>query len=199
MSIWNLFDGGLSIPSAPQKLRERFLYWCGRRLALRHKNVHLPKSCLIHPGAKINPRGGEIRFGENCKVADGAVVQGLVTFGDNCSVQSYTILTGYGTVDDPSGQIRIGDGVRIAPHAMLIAANHNFEDADRPIHVQGLTPAPITIEDDIWLGGRVNVTAGATIGRGSVIGAGAVVTRDVPEFSIAVGVPAKVVGHRGEK
>lgn len=195
-SLWTLLDGGMSYPVAPKKYWERFIYWCGRRLALRHKHVHLPKSCLIHPGAKIHPRNGAIHFGENCMVADGVIIQGAVRFGDNCSVQPYTILTGYGSVENPSGQITIGDGVRIAPHGIIIAANHNFADADQPIHGQGLTHAPITLEDDIWIGGRVNITAGVTIGHGSVIGGGSVVTKDIPAMSVAVGIPAKVVKKR---
>ncbi len=196
MSLWTILDGGMSHPAPPTNWRERFVFWCGRRLALRHTNVHVPQSCRIHPGAKINPRNGAIHFGENCIVADGAIIQGNVRFGDNCSVQPYTILTGYGTVSEPSGQIRIGNGVRIASHGMIIAANHNFSDPDKPIHAQGLTNAPITIEDDVWIGGRVNITAGIAIGHGSVIGGGSVVTKDIPEKSIAVGIPAKVIKHR---
>lgn len=198
-SLWTLLDGGMSHPAAARNWRERLLYWCGRKLALRHKNVHLPKSCRIHPGAKINPRNGAIRFGENCIVADGAIVQGNVRFGDNCSVQPYTILTGYGTIEDPSGQITIGNYVRIASHGMMIAANHNFSDPEKPIHGQGLSHAPITIEDDVWIGGRVNLTAGITISHGSVIGGGSVVTKSIPPMSIAVGVPAKVIKERQSK
>lgn len=196
MSLWNLLDGGMSNPSAPKNWKERLLYWCGRRLALRHKNVHLPKSSRIHPGAKINPRNGRIQFGENCVVADGAIIQGNVHFGDNCSVQPYTIITAYGTVEEPTGLITIGSGVRIASHSMMISGNHNFSDPNKPIHKQGLTIAPITLEDDIWLGGRVNITAGVTIGHGSVIGAGSVVTKNIPAMSIAVGIPAKVIKTR---
>ncbi len=186
----------MSNPTGPNNWRERLLYWCGRRLALRHKNVHLPKSCRIHPGAKINPRDGAIHFGENCIVADGAIIQGNVRFGDNCSVQAYTIITAYGSLEDPSGQITMGNCVRIASHSMMMAANHNFSDPNRPIHGQGLTHAPITIEEDVWIGGRVNLTAGVTIGRGSVVGGGSVVTKDVPTMTIAVGAPAKAIKKR---
>ncbi len=196
MSVWNFLDGGCSAPEKPKGLRERLLYWLGRKLALRHKHVVLPESCLIHPGAKLNPRNGKIVFGENCVVAEGAIIQGNVSFGDNCSVQAYTILVGYGTIDKPDGQIAIGSGVRIASHGMMIAGNHVFEDPDKPIHGQGLVYEPITIGDDVWVGGRVNITAGVSIGKGSVIGGGSVVTRDIPPASIAVGVPAKVIRKR---
>lgn len=197
-SLWTYLDGGMSNPFPAKNWRERLVYWCGRRLALRHQNVHIPKSCRIHPGAKINPRSGAIHFGENCIVADGAIIQGNIRMGDNCSVQPYTILTGYGTASEPSGQIMIGNGVRIASHGMMIAANHNFSDPEKPIHSQGLTNAPIVIEDDVWIGGRVNLTAGITIGYGSIIGGGSVVTKDIPAMSIAAGVPSKVLKQRGE-
>ncbi len=196
MSLWNLLDGGMSHPTAPKNWRERLLYWCGRRLALRHKNVTIPKTCLIHPGAKIHPRNGSIHFGNHCLVGHGAIIQGNVHLADHCSVQPYTILTGYGTCEDKSGQITIGHNVRIASHGMIIAANHNFSDPNKPIHGQGLSHKAITIEDGVWVGGRVNITAGVTIGHDSVIGAGSVVTKDIPPMSIAVGVPAKIAKKR---
>ena len=90
----------------------------------------------------------------------------------------------------------MGNCVRIASHSMMMAANHNFSDPNRPIHGQGLTHAPITIEEDVWIGGRVNLTAGVTIGRGSVVGGGSVVTKDVPTMTIAVGAPAKAIKKR---
>lgn len=196
MSIWNILDDGNSMPPKPVNYRFRLLNFIGHRFARRHPNIQLPKSCRIHPGAKIHPREGRIVFGENCVVAEGAVIQGNVRLGNNCSVQSYTILVGYGTIEQPDGQITLGDGVRVASHGMMIAANHIFGDLTVPIHQQGLTHAPITIGDDVWVGGRINITAGVTIGSGSVIGAGAVVTKDIPSRSIAVGVPAKVIGQR---
>ena len=79
---------------------------------------------------------------------------------------------------------------------MMIAANQVFRDPDRPIHGQGIEFGPIVIEDYVWIGGRANIMAGVTIGKGSVIGAGAVVTRDIPPYSVAVGVPAKVIKTR---
>jgi len=194
-TIWNWLDEGLSIPTR-RSWRQKLCMWCGKRLALRHKYVTLAKSSVVHPDAKINPRQGEIRMGENCSVAAGAIVQGNVTLGENCSIQTGTLLVGYGSRENPTGLIRIGNDVRIAPMVMMIAANHVFEDAQKPIHQQGLKNAPITIEDDVWIAGRVSIMAGVTIGRGSIIGAGAVVTSDIGPMSIAVGIPAKVIGQR---
>jgi acetyltransferase-like isoleucine patch superfamily enzyme len=78
----------------------------------------------------------------------------------------------------------------------MIPANHNIDDPDRPIRTQGLSCRGIVIEDDVWIGARVVVLDGVTIRRGAVIGAGAVVTQDVPAGAISMGVPAKVKRYR---
>ena len=116
--------------------------------------------------------------------------------GENCSLQTGSILVGSGTRENPSGLIKIGNNVRIAPFVQMIAANHNFADVNRPITAQGVTPEPITIEDDVWVAGRVIITAGVTVGTGSVLAAGAVVTKNVPPFAIVGGVPARVIKWR---
>lgn len=195
MSLWTLLDSGSTLLQN-RTLGQRICLWFGYQLAVRHRNAHIHPSCRISPEARICPRDGLIEIGAESQVALGAAVQGNVRIGDHSSVQAYTSLVGYGKPDDLNGRITIGSGVRIAPYVFIIAANHRFEDPERPIYQQGLAYAPVTIEDDVWIGARVAVTAGVTIGRGSVIGAGAVVTRDIPPYSIAVGVPAKVVKSR---
>lgn len=194
MTVWQLLDGGVSVAER-RTAGQRVTLWAGRRLAGRHPGVTIADGCRIHPQARIHPRGGTIVFGRDCQVAPGAIVQGNVRLGDDCSIQAYAVLVGYpGT--DRSGAIVIGNSVRIAPHAMMVAADHVFDNPDRPIHGQGLRPAPIVIEDDVWVAGRVTVTAGVTVGRGSVLAAGAVVTRDIPPYSLAAGVPARVIRSR---
>ena len=178
-------------------LGERIAVWIGRRLALRHKNVKLADGVMISPDAMVHPRTGKIEIDENSVVSPYAILQGNIKIGKNVSVQARSMLIGYGTVDDQSGLISIGDNSRIAPNCMLIAADHVFADPEKPIRCQGMKPGNITIEDDVWVGGGAHINAGVTIGRGSVIGAGAVVTKDIPPMSVAVGVPAKVIKKRG--
>ena len=163
-------------------------------MAMRHRHVHITPTTRISPRAMLHPRKDHLRIGSDSTIGPGAIVQGNITIGDHSSVQANSILVGYGE----HGKITIGNYVRIAPQVMMIAGNHVFADPDRPIHEQGLEAKPIVIEDDCWIAGRVNIMAGVTIGKGSVIGAGAVVTKDVPPYSIAVGVPAKVIGSRKE-
>jgi len=94
------------------------------------------------------------------------------------------------------GDIKIGKHCMIAAHSGIYANNHNFADPMRPIKSQGVTRKGIVIEDDCWLGHKVTVLDGVTIGQGSVIGAGAVVNKDIPPFSVAVGIPARVIKNR---
>ena len=189
----NLFCMGNS------QAKKGLLTWIGNHLAMRSRNVSLGSDVRISPGAYICPRDGAIEIGDNTMINTGAMVQGNVRIGKNSSVQNYTIIVGYGKKDDPSGLINIGSGVRIAAHCFMTAGNHNFSDPDIPIYRQGLTCKPITIEDDVWIAARVNIIAGVTIGRGSVIAAGSVVTRDIPPMSIAAGVPAIVKKYRCKK
>ncbi|RIQ33686.1 acyltransferase [Jiangella rhizosphaerae] len=190
MSVWSWLDRGASQPSRTTPA-SRLVARAGLARARRHDGVTAPASCLLHPEARIHPRDGRIVLGERCLIAPGAVVQGDVTFGDDCSAQAYAVIVGY-----PGGRVTLGSGVRVAPHAMLIGANHVFAGRDRPIHAQGLEAAPITVGDDVWIAGRVTIVAGVTVGSGSVLAAGAVVTRDVPPFSVVAGVPARVIKTR---
>ena len=95
------------------------------------------------------------------------------------------------------GNLIIGDYVRIAAHAVLIPANHNYQRADVKIHEQGLTKEGIEIKDDVWIGLGVYVLDGVTIADGCVIGAGSVVTKSTEPYGVYVGNPARRVKDRG--
>jgi acetyltransferase-like isoleucine patch superfamily enzyme len=115
---------------------------------------------------------------------------GRIEINDRTFIGPYTCIAG-------PGDIKVGKNCLIASHSSMYANNHNFADIHIPINQQGLTSQGIVIEDDCWLGTGVRVLDGVTIGKGSVIGAGAVVTKSIPPYSIAVGVPAKVIDKRG--
>ncbi|MCE5177950.1 MAG: acyltransferase [Porphyromonadaceae bacterium] len=91
------------------------------------------------------------------------------------------------------GPVTIGNKVNLAQNIIISGLNHNFEDAEVAIADQGVHTAPVTIEDDVWIGGNSVILPGTRIGEHVVIGAGSVVTKDVPAYSIAVGNPARVV------
>ena len=170
----------------------------GRFLAQHHGRVEIALDARISADARLHAREGQIRIGHRSLVAPGAIVQGNVRIGDDCSIQNYTMLVGYGSSEDDAGLISVGNGVRIAAHGMIVAANHRFDRPDLPIHQQGMQFASIWIGDDVWIGANCCILAGVSIGSGSVIGAGSVVTRDIPPMSIAVGNPAKVIRNRRE-
>ncbi|MEQ8846551.1 acyltransferase [Botrimarina sp.] len=93
-----------------------------------------------------------------------------------------------------AGGVRLDDEVVVGPYAVIASLNHGF--ANGSTVGAGCHPAPIQIGRGTWLGARVTVTAGVTIGRGNLVAAGSVVTRDTPDDVVVAGVPARVIGPR---
>jgi maltose O-acetyltransferase len=92
----------------------------------------------------------------------------------------------------------IGDNVVVAPKVVFLKDNHRSDDPGRPIGEQGNTDVALpVIEDWAWIGERAIVLPGRRVGKGAIVGAGAVVTRDVEPYSIVGGNPARPIGHRG--
>lgn len=95
------------------------------------------------------------------------------------------------------GKCIIGDNVMMAPEVKIYTRNHRFDRKDIPMIKQGTTPVkPVIIGNDVWIGSRVIILPGVTIGDGAIIGAGSVVTKDVPPYSIFAGNPAKFIRER---
>lgn len=154
-----------------------------------------------------------VRFGRDCLVEWSVQFSGTtpIVLGDDCSVRYSTVLAaGHGSIRfgsrcwvgpfcylDGNGGLQVGDDVMIGPHACIYTANHRFDDRDRPIASQGLCFAPVIVGDDVWIGSQATILAGVEIGRGAVIAAGAVVTRNVEAYTVAAGVPARPIGKRG--
>lgn len=142
--------------------------------------ANLNGTLTIRPGARVSigvllaPYGGSIEIGER------------VFLGP------YTVVYGH-------GGLKIGNDVLIAGHCTIIPANHSFENPSIPIREQAMCAIGVKIEAGVWIGTGVRVLDGVTIGAGSVIGAGAVVTQSIPPMSIAVGVPARVIGRRNRQ
>lgn len=91
------------------------------------------------------------------------------------------------------GPVTIGNNVLLAQNVVIAGLNHNFEDVSKTISEQGVDTKQVVIEDDVWIGANSVVLPGVRIEKHAVVGAGSVVTRDLPSFSVALGNPAKVV------
>jgi acetyltransferase-like isoleucine patch superfamily enzyme len=197
-----------SIPlAAGQKLR-RFVYpfVLGRMGAdvqietglelLNAPDIFLGNQVSIARNISLNAwhHGSKLIIRDHVRLDQGICFQ---TLGGRIEVGEKTYIGAYVCISGP-GNIKIGKNCLIAAQTGLYASNHIFEALNLPINQQGAECKGIVIEDDCWLGSGVKVLDGVTIGQGSVIGAGAVVTKNIPPYSVAVGVPAKVIAHRGE-
>jgi maltose O-acetyltransferase len=95
------------------------------------------------------------------------------------------------------GEVSIGNNVVMSSDVTILTLNHHYNEKNKPIREQGVKYSNVIIEDDVWIGYRATILPGVKIGKGSVIGAGAVVTKDVSPYSVVGGVPAKLIKERG--
>jgi len=133
-----------------------------------------------------------IYLGENSHIKENAY---LDAYGGKILVGKWSVI-GHGCIIAGHGGLTIGDYTGIGGLTYIIPANHIFVDKNNPIRFQGETKKGINIGKDVWIGCSSTILDGVTIGDHSVIGAGSVVTGDIPSWSIACGVPAKVIKKR---
>lgn len=150
-------------------------------MALSKEGIICEDNVTIGAFATIKPSS---YYGRNLGVG--------LKIGENSNIGRY----GYIGCSD---QITIGKNVMLGPRVSMFAENHNFEDLSRPMKEQGVSRAPILIEDDCWIASGSTILAGVTIHRGAVVAAGSVVTRDVPAYAIVGGSPARVIRFRNEE
>lgn len=153
------------------------------------RNVYLDQGVYLH----ACPAGIEI--GDNSFVMHGAVLHvynfrnlphAFIRIGRDSLIGELNVLRG-------QGGITIGDRVYTAPMVQLLAVNHVYSDPTRPMVEQGITAEGIVVEDDVWIGAGAVITDNVRIGKGAVVAAGAVVTDDVPPYTVVGGVPARVL------
>ncbi len=174
-----------------------------KRVRIFHaKHIRVGRQFNLEEGCEIvglSKRG--VVFGDRCTVGRGAIIrptnvlldepgEGML-MGDNSNIGPLSYI-------GCSGFIEIGSRVMMGPRVNLMAESHKFDDLSRPIKEQGVERSFIKIEDDVWIGANVTILDGVVVGKGSIIAAGAVVTKDVPALSIVAGVPAKLLRRRGE-
>lgn len=137
---------------------------------------------------------GPIVLGDDIAINQGTIIEGgaggSLAIGDGTTIQPGCIFAVY------KGRIVLGKEVQVAPNCAFYPYNHGMS-ADKPMKQQPLvTRGGIRIDDDVWLGYGVVVLDGVHIGKGSIIGAGSVVNKDIPAGVIAAGVPARVIKER---
>ena len=165
------------------------LLFVGRSVVVSHGNsIMCGKNVKFEDYSEIHGLCSEgIIFGDYVTISRGVMIRpssyygkdlgrGLV-IGDNSSIGPY----GYVGC---SGKIVIGKNVMLGPKCSLFAENHIFRDTKKTIKSQGVRQKGITIEDDCWIGSNVTILDGVTIGKGSVIAAGTIVTKDIPAGSV---------------
>ncbi len=161
-----------------------------------HGNLKLGKNIFIGDRVTVfqDNDGGSVDIGERSHIHVDTFIEtgagGSVKIGTNTHIQPRCQLSAY------KGDIIIGCGVQIAPNCAFYPYNHSFVPHTLIMEQPLITKGNIIIEDDVWLGFGVIVLDGVRIGKGSVIGAGAVVTHDIPAGSVAAGIPAKVLRTR---
>lgn len=152
------------------------------------ENVIIDKTVKIMNPERISI-GNNVQFYHGVYIEAGGKEESFIEIGDNSHFAPYTILYGH-------KGLKIGNGVCVGAHVILATHGEGYQRTDIPMFKQPMSGAPIIIEDDVWLCANAIITAGVKIGKGSIVGAGAVVTKDVPPFSVVGGVPAKLIRSR---
>ena len=156
----------LIAPLYQHRGRDSKIYWSVRMDTPPYRRFWLGRRSVIESYCCINNAVGDVTIGDYTRI------------GIHCTV---------------IGPVCIGSHVNLAQGITVTALNHNFTDTTQRIDEQGITTRPIVIADDVWIGANAVILPGITIGEHAVVAAGAVVTTDVPPYSVVGGVPAKVL------
>lgn len=170
----------------------------GANVTLRHPHkIHIGDNVVIDDLCCLDAKGTDnkgisigngVFIGRNtilsCKNGD-IVIDDRANIGFNCEIFS-------------ASKVRVGKDILMAAYTYLVGGDHLYDRTDIPVLQQGRTARGIDVGDGTWLGTHVVVTDGSTIGRDAIIGAGAVVVGEIPEFAIATGIPARVTRSRKE-
>lgn len=182
-----------------KKLKKQIKRFLSPIMCLLHGLTHHGSNVYIGVGAKIVNGsqlyvGNGVEFNPYCMVLCLSKTGGRIEIGDNSRVSMFSWISA-------AGFLKIGKNVEMGPHVFISDHNHKYENVDIPIISQGITPnypprissVSLEIGDDCWIGTNVAIVAPVKIGKHCVIGANSVVNRDIPDYSVAVGSPAKVV------
>lgn len=164
-------------------------------LFLKTQGVDISYSCKVAMSVQgyTNPKiKNSIKIGKYCELGYGVILKtygGSITVNKNTFMGEHVIIYGHGGVT-------IGKNTLIAMHTCIVSSNHTIPGQDELIRNQPDTLLPVNIGSDVWIGANCTILGGVSIGNGAVIGAGSVVNKDIPAYSIAVGNPARVIRYR---
>lgn len=131
-----------------------------------------------------------------CKIEQNVSISANVRITGHLEIGSSTSIAHNCTLSGRNVGIFIGNNVMIAPNCVFVAFDHSFDNVDIPMIEQGVIEESIIIEDDVWIGANCTITKGVKIGTGSIIAANSVITKNVENYSIYGGVPAKFIRSR---
>jgi len=158
------------------------------KLFLNPLKHHKGKGALVRRRTRMDVLPfNHFSIGENSTIEDFATVNngvGAVTIGDRTRIGLGCVLI---------GPVSVGNDVMFAQNIVVSGLNHGYQEIETPPSLQPVETKPITIKDDVWIGANAVITAGVSIGKHAVIAAGSIVTKDVPDFSIAAGNPARIL------
>ena len=160
--------------------------------AVSGANITIGNNCEINDSVTLFAQKGNISIGNHCVVDDHVHMAAMgesIIIANNCYINSFCFISG-------RGGLAIGNDVSIAPQTVIITDNHIFTDKNIPINSQGYEKRKVIIEDDVWIGAGCKILCGVNIGKGVVVGAGAVVTKSLESYGVYAGVPAKLIRKR---
>lgn len=159
------------LPNSPFLVGKKFRgFLCKTIFNSSGKNIDIEKRAYFG-------LGNDLKIGNNSGIGIGAKIYGI---------------------DGNGGKVTIGNNVMMASDVTILTLNHAYKEKDKPMREQGVEFKNVIIENDVWIGYRVTILPGVKVGKGSVIGAGAVVTKNVAPYTVVGGVPAKFIKERFE-
>ena len=165
-----------------------------RRAYLRNRLRVIGERAIVHSGVHFN-NPSNIYIAHNPVIGRGSTLsadKGMLSIGHFLRCNTNV------NIDASGGTIHIGSNVMIGPNVVIRASDHKHVRTDIPMNEQGHSGGHISIGSDCWICANVVITRDVEIGRGSIIAAGAVVTSDIKPYSIAGGVPARVISSRSD-